>query len=371
MNQSNENAKKLWRILALLALAIVLVVAMDYVPIPAFTSTENAESESAEITVSVSPTNTGTSVLDPSEIAIGETDAASEDKTLTLTFLGECAPGSPFGTTAYGSLNALTASSGSSYFFSELAPILSEDDLSVIANRCIFTDAPVSQSDVCSAPAENISIFLDSYVDVVAHLSPKISDAAQNTADLCTEAGLTAALSGTVHVIDRHGIRIAILYEQITKHASDAHLANRISEIKKTSDFVILYFHGGEENSHIAEDWLRSTLQTCIRAGVSLAVGTGTNVLRTMETYETGTIVYSLGTLVDGMTLVPENATVLLQADISRSDTGEIFAEIRTIPCYVYSKIWQPTLMTEEDDKALVQQFMAGETALPVKIADE
>ncbi len=368
MNKSNENAKKLWLTLALLTVAIVLAIGMDSVSLPAFTVPQSDDIQDRENTDSVLLTDDEASASVSMEIITGSTDTVSEDKTLSLTFLGECAPGSPYGTTAYGSLNALTASQGSSYFFSQLSSLLSADDLTVISNRCTFTDSPVPGNSVCSAPVENLSVFTDGHIDVVAHLSAESGNTTTDAVDLYTAAGLTAAVSGTVHAIDRHGIRTAILYEQITKNTNVAALTGKIQEIKNTADYVILYFHGGEKDSHEAEDWLRTILQSCIRAGISLAVGVGPDVLRPIETFEGGTIVYSLGSLVDGAVLVPENASIILQAELSRSETGVILSELTVIPCYVYKNIWQPAIMTDEADKQLVHQFLTGETSMPIKI---
>ncbi len=368
MNKSSENAKKLWLTLALLTVAIVLAIGMDSISFPTFSSDPTEDAVLTESTDTPSSDDTAQPPALSVEIITGDTDTVSEDATLSITFLGESAPGSPYGTTAYGSLNALTAEQGAAYFFSALSSVLTEDDLTVLANSCTFTDTPVTGDSGCSAPTENLSVFSEGYIDVVAHLSPEISDTAQDAVDLYTAAGLTAAVSGTVHVIDRHGIRTAILYEQISKNADAAHLASKIQEIKKTVDYVILYFYGGEADSHTPEEWLRTTLQSCIRAGVSLAIGVGPDVLRPMETFEGGTIVYSLGSLVDGSALVPENATVLLQAELSRGETGEILSEIRIIPCHVYKDVWQPAVMTEEADIQRVHQFLKGEAPLPVNI---
>ena len=368
MNKSNENTKKLWLTLALLAVAIVLAIGMDSIPFPAFSSDPGKNIQDEDSIDGILSSDSKPDAPVSVELITGDADTVSEDTTLSITFLGECAPGSPYGTKAYGSLNALTDEQGAAYYFSALSSLLSGDDLTVLANSCTFTDTPVTEDSGCSAPTENLSVFSEGYIDVVAHLSPEISDTAQDAVDLYTAAGLTAAVSGTVHVIDRHGIRTAILYEQISKNADAAHLASKIQEIKKTADYVILYFYGGEAASHTPEEWLRAALQSCIRAGVSLAIGVGPDVLRPMETFEGGTIVYSLGSLVDGSALVPENATVLLQAELSRGETGEILSEIRIIPCHVYKDVWQPAVMTEEADIQRVHQFLKGEAPLPVNI---
>ena len=376
MNQSNESTKKLWLTLALLLIVIVLAVWMDHSSLHAFSASDESNTkpsadsnetvnESANITDTMLEMTTGTG--EP----IYKTPNEATKNTMTVTFLGECAPGSPFGTTAYGSLNALAKENGHSYFFSELTSILGADDLTIAANRCLFTDGEAAQSTLSVAPLENISIYSEASVDIIANLSPDIKGLFADTLRDWSAHGIALVESNTVHYMEINGVEIAILYEHIEKNTDPVQLANTVNNVKPYVDFVILYFHGGEEDSHTVEPWLKNTITSAVRAGASLVIGSGTNVLRPMETIDGVTVIYSLGSLVDGTKIVPENAAALLQLKLTKNDAGEILHEIFVIPTYVYSELWQPTVMNDEHDKAIVHQFLNGETPLPVKVGTE
>lgn len=373
MNQSNENTKKLWLTLALLLTVIVLAVWIDHTSLPAFFESGGAGSQALDcdkaVTDSTAVSDTTTAPTD--ETAKTMTESEIPKKTLTVSFLGECAPGSPYGTSAYGSLNAIAKENGSSYFFSEITSILSADDLTIAANRCDFSNSPVNTDTLCAAPSENISIYADGSVEIIANLSPDIRTFGIDAARACEENGIAIAERGTVHYMERNGIVIAILYEHIEKATDASKLANVVKGARSAADFVILYFSGGERDSHSVEPWLRSTLTSAVRAGASLIVGTGTNVLRPIETVEGVTVVYSLGSLVDGTKLIPENATAIAQLKVTKDEDGVLHHELSVIPVYAYSALWQPTVMNDEHDKSLVDQFLNGEILLPVKVETE
>ncbi len=369
MNQSNENTKKLWLTLALLLIVIVLAVWMDHTSLPAFSESGEAGLQAVDCdkaaTDSTAVSNTTAATTD--ETAETKTEPEIPEKSLTVSFLGECAPGSPYGTSAYGSLNAIAKENGSSYFFSEITSILSADDLTIAANRCEFSNSPVNTDALCAAPSDNISIYADGSVEIIANLSPDIRIFCIDAARACEESGIAIAERGTVHYMERNGIVIAILYEHIEKATDASKLASAVKSATGAADFVILYFSGGERDSHSVEPWLRSTLTSAVRAGASLIVGTGTNVLRPIETVEGVTVVYSLGSLVDGTKLIPENATAIAQLKLTKAEDGVLHHELSIIPVYAYSALWQPTLMTDARDKSLVDQFLNGEIPLPIK----
>ena len=72
-------------------------------------------------------------------------------------------------------------------------------------------------------------------------------------------------------------------------------LLETISEVKKTSDYVILLMHWGREDSHDLEQVQIDTGKMYIDAGVDLLVGSHAHVLQGMEFYNGKLIAYNLG----------------------------------------------------------------------------
>jgi poly-gamma-glutamate synthesis protein (capsule biosynthesis protein) len=72
-------------------------------------------------------------------------------------------------------------------------------------------------------------------------------------------------------------------------------LLETISEVKKTSDFVIVLIHWGREDSHKLEDVQVETGKKYIDAGADLLIGTHAHVLQGMEFYNNKLIAHNLG----------------------------------------------------------------------------
>ena len=72
-------------------------------------------------------------------------------------------------------------------------------------------------------------------------------------------------------------------------------LLKTISDVKKTSDFVVVLIHWGREDSHKLEDVQVETGKKYIEAGADLLIGTHAHVLQGMEFYNNKLIAHNLG----------------------------------------------------------------------------
>ena len=354
MDSSNITKNKLWLILAGLALAIVLVIALDFFPTAPNTPAESGAD--TEISAETKP-ETNPDSGDTHEVIL-----SGDPSTFSLTFVGECAPGSPFGTDAYGSFNALAADVGTAYFFSEIAHIFSEDDFTVAVNRCVFSDEITAE---CAAPYANASMFADASVELILNHSPALDEYTVHAALPIQNTGVNVIKNDTFYTREINGIPVTFLTARLTGDNTDE-LTARITEAKKSVAFLALCFYGGETSSHIPEDWMTEALHACADAGADLIVGTGPGVLRPTEIYNETPIAYSLGTLLDGTQIVPENATAIMQCTVHKDADGTITTDVAYLPAYVYTDLWKPALMTEEAEVDLVLDFLAGETAMPI-----
>lgn len=356
MSNMNGSAKKLWIILTCFALALALALATEYF---------HPETPDNHEDISAGDASNNESGEDGDTVKSSDTPVSTTVATdFTLTFLGECAPGSPYGTKAFGSLNALAAEQGLSYFFSEITDFLSEDDLTVLANSCLFHD---SLSAECSAPTAQASVYADASVEMVANLSPHLDEHAVHAAVNIQSTGVHVSKDGSVESAGNEHLSIKILSVYVTEDSAD-NVIEQVSSAAKTTEYLILYFYGGEINSHTSESWLTDTMHACVDAGASLIVGCGTGVLRPVETYNGVTIAYSLGTLIDGTQLISENATAMMRCTVRKSSNGKIETDISFHPCYVFTDLWKPALMTDAEDADLVTRFLAGEAQMPIKV---
>ena len=378
MNYTTEQRRKLWGILASLAAAVTIAVVLDTLPLnPPTTDVLDGAGETsstADTTPPDSAPDTTTSSPDaPADSESVETTPVTppQDTSFVLTFLGECAPGSPLGTNSFGSLNALAEEAGYEYFFSELKSFLSSDDLTVASNNCIFTDGDPSTIAGCAAPAAQVDIYKTGSIGFLSLASPALSEydpsALDDTKTSIEFLGLRYAEHGQISHFEDAGIRVAIVCLQLETNVNIADDLALIRQAKEEAEYVIVYFWGGDNDSNTPEEWLSTSLRSFADAGASLLVGCGTGVLRPVEQYGNATIAYSLGTALDGSSMYHQNATALLRLILSRDENGVLQQQIELIPCYVYQKHWQPCPITDEDDRNQLNAFLRGEAEIPVR----
>lgn len=388
MNYTADQRRKLWGILVSLALTITVAITLDCLPVATdiptdildssvqdtAPSTLESDSDSVQDTM---PPDTDAATQSPEETetqesTVPDTDVPSPDTSFVLTFLGECSPGSPLGTSSFGSLNALTNEQGNGYYFSQLYSMLSTDDLTVAANSCIFTDnnAPSNLIE-CVAPASSANIYKAGSVDFLSLAAPILNEYSDSsladTKSALDSAAISYADDGQITYFENAGIQIAIVSLQLTRNLNTANDVSLIQTAKAAAEYVIVYFWGGDNDSHVPEEWLTATLRSFADAGASLIVGCGNGVLRPLEKYYDTTIAYSLGTMIDGASMYHENATALLQLKITKDEAGNLTEFIQLVPCYVYNEVWQPCLVSDPTDAKTITAFLYGEAESPTE----
>lgn len=392
MNYTTDQRRKLWGILASLAAAVAIAVILDCLPLTTppttdvldHTVSDSSPEDTTPPDMPPSVTAEDAPSADPGDDIAASAPADStpaettpptpvnpSDTSFILTFLGECAPGSPLGTDSFGSLNALTKEEGTGYFFSELKSILSTDDLTVAANNCIFTDADASAIPGCAAPSSSVNIYKDGSIGFLSLAAPSLSEysdsALADTKASLDAQGIRYAEDGQITLFEDAGVRVALVCLQLEKNINTADDITVIRQAKDQAEYVIVYFWGGDNDSHAPEEWLTSSLRSFADAGASLIVGCGNGVLRPVEQYGTATIAYSLGTLLDGSSMYYQNATALLRLTLFYDANGTLQQEIELIPCYVYEDKWKPCRITDPTDENQVNGFLKGQTETPVK----
>lgn len=399
MTEKN-NRKKLWCILASLALVIVVAMILDALPaaqtppepsaelvyLPDMETTGEAietsaapesmeeDSQYASATEAVTEAPASDPIPDSTETTAApetEPEDVLPDNSVRLTFLGACAPGSPLGTSSYGSLNAAANKEGTGYFLSRLAGFLGEDDITLAANACLFTDSDTAAISLpCAAPAANADIYAQGSVEFVSLAAPVNSEygsaVSAESEKALSDRNIESSASGHISYLELKGLRIAVLTTLLTKNSNLTDDIASVREAAQKADYTIVYFWGGEEESHTPEEWLTASLRRLADEGASLLVGAGNGVLRPVEQYGNATIAYSLGNLIDGTALVPENAAALLRLTLTPGDDDALTTSLEWIPCYAYDNQWQPCAMPEGGAAAQVRSFLSGASTAPV-----
>jgi len=401
MKKHTIDPPRLWCILIVLALAAAIVIALDTLPSSVFTSSDTLPPDETETgigegvlnvpgtdisgaettdTIPVFPPVTSGPDTDAPDTTTSSEETTAEvippviedDPAITLTFLGTCSLGSPFGTTGYGSLNAFAKAEGSGYFFKNLIPLLTGDDLTVVSSDSILTDDSLHLSSVCSGPASNADIFKTGSLDCIA-LAPAVSsgytdDTLASTKKAIEDRDIVFTEYGKVTVHEIDGKKIAIYHLYIEKGGDLTDALATVRSSAASSDFLTVCFWCDACPNASIEEWLRYAVHKIADAGASLIVGYGTNVLRPVEQYNTSTIAYSLGSLINGSIFHTENPSAALQLKLRTDASGKLTPEITLIPLTSSQSNWQPRLIPDGDAKKEVLNFLTNSIAPPLAV---
>ena len=298
---------------------------------------------------------------------------------ITISFVGDCMISTHMGAMYEGSFNWYAQNMDPSYFLSEVADLFEKDDLTIANCETTLSDEELVERDKEQdiqywfvGPKSNARIFAAGGVDVVSTANNHVYDygpaGATDTVSALREAGLQVAQNRKPVYITIHGITVGILACGLWSDGSEYWIKKTLLEMEEESDIQIIYPHGGEERIRIPEEWRVTAFHNLVDWGADIIVGNHAHVLQPMEEYNDCPIVYGLGNFCFGGNIRPENRTVIYQCTVTAQKDGTYTFENNLIPCYVYTgniNNWQPAVITDEEDKQKVLDFMNWKSDTP------
>lgn len=344
---------------------------------------DNSIKVAAEETVSVPFTSLADdSALVTVPISVFGEEELHEFSTVKITFLGDCILASNTGDTREDAFVRYAQKLPPSYFFEKAVPFYEDSDLVIANSEFVLSDSSlskVSKDDDRSfwfkSPSSYADILKEGRIDFVNIANNHTGDyGTQGYED--TKASLEAAgiewgdLDHPVY-IERNGVTFGIVCTKLFSKDVEPFLTPMIEKTMANSDIQILFFHGGEENEHVPEDWLTEICHQYADMGVDLIVGSHPHVLRPMEEYNGVDIIYSLGNFCYGGHRTPENRTVILTETFTFDVDGNYVSQEESFtPFYVYGSDhnnWQPAPVTDPVEYSRTMSFMYGGSELPIE----
>jgi hypothetical protein len=196
-----------------------------------------------------------------------------------------------------------------------------------------------------------------------------------DTEDVLTRAGIDfISLNKPTLSLEKNGYKVGILGVSSTpptRYILDYDYITRETEkLKENHDIVILIFHGGSEGSTktaVTGEYeflgtenrgnVEKVAHTAIDAGADIVLGSGPHVLRKMEYYKDGVIVYSAGNFVGG------NEKLLTKGALGISGIFNIFVHDKgprlrhSIDSILLTKEGVPYLDWAEQGKLMVEEL--------------
>ncbi len=306
-----------------------------------------------------------------------ETEPPPEPITITLSFIGDCMLATDRGMEYDGSFNKLAKEVEPSYFFENFVEIFEDDDWTVANLENVFTDNPdakirgkgYSPAYWYKSTAANTAILQSGSIEIVSLANNHSEDYGKiGYAD--TRAALEAAdiLWGddeNVLILEKEGFKIALYLCTFYYTGYDKIIADKMAEIE--ANYKIVYFHGGTERIHTPDSWKAAGAHRLIDSGIDLVIGGHPHVLQPIESYKGKTIVHSLGNFVFGGSRSEENRTIVYRHTLTVLEGELVDISEEVIPCYVYTDLYKPGIITDEGEIAAVMAFLNGESESPMK----
>ncbi|MBO4229606.1 MAG: CapA family protein [Clostridia bacterium] len=296
--------------------------------------------------------------------------------TFVFSFVGDVLLASDQGWDGFWSFNGFAYDTDPSYYFEKMLPLFSSDDYTVANCECIFTDRVLNPVEKEEDPGywyysetKNAGAFSDGRIEIVSlannHALDYGKEGRQDTIDALESRRRTVLTEKQSLILSKDGVRVALLCVSMYGYAYIPPIVEWLESVSSVSDFQIVYFHGGQERTHVPEDWKIYACHTLVDAGADLVLGNHPHVLQPIETYHGVEIVYSLGNFLFGGAHTCENRTMVYRLTLSITNQQLESVSSEWIPCFCYRELWQPAPITDPDLKETVLSFLRGERETP------
>ncbi len=373
-------------VLTLLTLIIVLCsCSAEQAPTEGAPVTEATElTESTEPTVPtepkpIEPINGSVGGVAPEAIFSEE----KEQTRVTMSFVGDCQPGSDFGTHAEDSYNWYADNNPPEYFLGQVQWVFAKDDITVVDCESVLTDntrlAPIHKDENPGywhyGPTSNAQAFAKGSVEIAGVANNHTRDyGAQGYADTVkalTDAGIVVGEDLKPVYYEVKGVTVGVLVCNCWTPVFASRILQIIPEMNEKSDVQVIFPHGGTMNTYIPDEWRMEYFRKFIDAGAEVVAAGHPHALQPLESYNGGVIAYSLGNFSYGGSTLPENAGVILSVTLVFEEGQYKGLEYQVYPCYLYTterNNYCPELIKLNDPSHnRILEFMYGLREAPVE----
>ena len=237
---------------------------------------------------------------------------AAAEKTIMLTFTGDCTIGSEERTRAReDSFDSIAAARGYDYFFANFRELFEADDLTVINFEGVLSDSRAQESQRKTyrfrGPTDFAKILTGSSIEACSLANNHIGDFGKqgedNTKKTLEENGISWFQGFDVYVYEKDGIKIGFMaLDNITYNKGFEKLRKLISDMKARGEvnaFVVCWHTGLEYRGNHEAGTERNT-RNVIKAGADLIIVNHPHVLQGVDVFNNRTVFYSLGNFVFG-----------------------------------------------------------------------
>lgn len=268
--------------------------------------------------------------------------SALADKTVTMTFVGDCTLGAEEYRKDYDdSLPAYVKKYGYDYFFANVRQLFEEDDLTILNFEGVLSDINTQEDKNKTyrfrGPTDYVNILTRNSVEVVTlannHIRDFGSQGERNTKLTLDAAGVAWSMHQDLSVMEVKGVKIAFLnmYGTSTNYnALGNFFKTKMKSLKEDEgvNAIVFIFHMGREYAPTHQVGQENMAKFAINAGADLVMMHHPHVVEGITTINNRYVCYSLGNFAfGGNCKVRALETMLVQVDMTFSDGGEYMGQ--------------------------------------------
>ena len=255
---------------------------------------------------------TGRAVLILLILLLGGAAGAKAEKTVLMTFAGDCTlGGEEYVNKTEESFAAFAGKYGYDYFFANFREMFEHDDFTVVNLEGVLSDSPYMERKTKAfrfrGPTDNVRILTGSSVEAVSIANNHIGDfgaqGVESTCRILDGSGVAWFRNETYKVLEHDGIRIAFFgLEHSRYYALNGWLTRTFRELKDSGEAnaIVVYVHTGIEYKGEHEDRAAVMVNDLVGMGADLVLLSHPHVLQGMDIINNRTVFYSLGNFVFG-----------------------------------------------------------------------
>lgn len=248
-------------------------------------------------------------------ILLTDTQEESWPKTFTITVAGDTTLGStPDLRKREDCFENVAAEKGYDWFFSGLYDLFSDDDLTLINFEGTLTESENIKAKKFNfkGPAEYTDILTLGSVEAVNIANNHIVDygetGKEDTIANLQNANLIVSGGGMLGIFEKNGVKVGMTGYCFPYSNGKKDISKDVQQLREAGcQIVVASFHWGSEYREDFTAEQRSIGRAAIKAGADIVVGHHPHIVQGIERYEDTYILYSLGNLVFGGNVDPDD----------------------------------------------------------------
>ena len=210
----------------------------------------------------------------------------------------------------------VVAEKGYDWPFSGLVELFSQDDMTLVNFEGTLTESNDAKEKKFNfkAPADYTQILLSGSIEAVNIANNHIVDynagGKQDTIDALEAAGLVVSGGGILGIYESGGVKVGMTGYCFPYTNGKKDISKDVQALREAGcQIVVASFHWGSEYSYDFTAEQRSIGRAAIKAGADVVIGHHPHVVQGIEKYNDTYILYSLGNLVFGGNVDPDDRT--------------------------------------------------------------